>query len=173
MTLTRLETHIRIHSQRIQKRGTERAQGSVKKDQTVRQNFLLWLFLGFTKAMLTQGRSSMGGFHRISTIWEENLNCWVESQAGTQQCSHRLLPLSSHHLELENNYNLIFWGLEFIIEMVPASVYLRIYENFGNISNVIKIKLSKKTITIIKQETIGIKCLSYKCNLFVNFICIS
>lgn len=28
--------------------------------------------------------------------------------------------------------------------MVPASIYLWIYEDFGNINNVIKIKLSKK-----------------------------
>lgn len=119
MTLTRLETHICIHSQRIQKRGTERAQGSVRKDQTVRQNFLLWLFLGFTKAMLTQGRSSMGGFHGISTIWEENLNCWVESQA------------SKHSAVLPQAAAFVFPSVGTGKQLQPNILRVRIYNQNG------------------------------------------
>lgn len=48
--------------------------------------------------------------------------------------------------------------------MVPASIYLWIYEHVANIKNVIRTKLSKKKkeikpVKVIKQGTVYVKCL--------------
>lgn len=43
----------------------------------------------------------------------------------------------------------------------PAGISVKIYENFGNVKNVIKTKLSETNlgITVINQGTINVKCL--------------
>lgn len=69
--------------------------------------------------MLTQGRSSMGGFHGISTIWEENLNCWVESQA------------SKHSAVLPQAAAFVFPSVGTGKQLQPNILRVRIYNQNG------------------------------------------
>ena len=74
ITLTSSETHIRIHSQRIQKRGTERAQGSVKEGQIVRQAIFVAIFRIHKECILSIG-VAWPAFIEFLSFYSKNPNC--------------------------------------------------------------------------------------------------